>query len=70
MRTIGNSSQAFAYAIRQYNPKYIFIISNQGGIEKGCVDESKFIDKMQNILAEMRKWGDYIISQLLQIERP
>lgn len=50
------------YAIRQYNPKYIFIISNQGGIEKGYVDESKFIDKMQNILAEMRKWGDYIIA--------
>lgn len=50
------------YAIRQYNPKYIFIISNQGGIEKGFVDESKFIDKMQNILAEMRKWGDYIIA--------
>ena len=29
-------------AIQEYNPKYIFIISNQGGIEKGFVDERKF----------------------------
>ena len=50
------------YAIRQYNPKYIFIISNQGGIEKGFVDEGKFIKKIQAIRDEMETWGDYIIA--------
>lgn len=50
------------YAIRSYNPKYIFIISNQAGIAKGFVDESKFIAKMNAIMNEMRKWGDFIVS--------
>lgn len=50
------------YAIRSYNPKYIFIISNQGGIEKGFVDEGKFIAKMNAIMDEMRAWGDFIVS--------
>lgn len=49
------------YAIRQYNPKYIFIISNQGGIEKGFVDEKKFIAKMKVIVSEIRTWGNYIV---------
>lgn len=49
------------YAIRQYNPSCIFIISNQGGIEKGFVDEKKFIAKMQAIVSEMRKWGDFVV---------
>lgn len=49
-------------AISRYNPMYIFIISNQGGIEKGYVDESKFIDKMQTIVAQIRTWGNYIVA--------
>jgi DNA 3'-phosphatase len=49
-------------AIQEYNPKYIFIISNQGGIEKGFVDEGKFIKKIQAIRDEMETWGDYIIA--------
>lgn len=50
------------YAIRSYNPKYIFIISNQGGIEKGFVDRGKFIAKMNDIMNEIRKWGDFVVS--------
>lgn len=36
-------------AIRRYNPDYLFIITNQGGIEKGFVDEEKFKCKIKNI---------------------
>lgn len=49
------------YAIRQYNPKYIFIISNQGGIEKGFVKEDEFYAKFRKIINEMRTWGDFIV---------
>lgn len=49
-------------AIQEYNPKYIFIISNQGGIEKGFVNEGKFIKKIQAISDEMETWGDYTIA--------
>ena len=48
-------------AIQEYNPKYIFIISNQGGIEKGFVDEKEFFSKFRKIINEMRTWGDYIV---------
>ena len=36
-------------AIRNYNPDYLFIITNQGGIEKGFIDEEKFKCKIKNI---------------------
>ena len=49
-------------AIQEYNPRYIFIISNQGGIEKGFVNEKDFIKKLNTIMAEMREWGDYIVA--------
>lgn len=49
-------------AIQEYNPKYIFIISNQGGIEKGFVDEGKFIQKLRVIRDEIETWGDYIVA--------
>ena len=48
-------------AILGYNPRYIFIISNQGGIEKGYVDEKKFVAKLHYIMAEIRTWGDFIV---------
>lgn len=48
-------------AIQEYNPKYIFIISNQGGIEKGFVDEREFYPKFRRIIDEIRTWGDYIV---------
>lgn len=49
------------YAIQKYDPDYIFIISNQGGIEKGFVDEQKFMAKFRKIMEEMRTWGDFIV---------
>ena len=48
-------------AIQEYNPKYILIVSNQGGIEKGYVDEHKFFGKLCDIRDKMENWGDYII---------
>lgn len=36
-------------AIRNYNPDYLFIITNQGGIEKGFIDEEKFKFKIKNV---------------------
>lgn len=48
-------------AIQKYNPKYIFIISNQGGIEKGYVDERRFSTKLRTIIKEIRNWGDFIV---------
>ena len=44
-------------AIIAYKPKCIFIVTNQGGIEKGFVDEKDFIRKMNLICDEMRSWG-------------
>lgn len=49
------------YAIQKYDPDYIFIISNQGGIEKGFVNEQKFVAKFHKIMEEMRTWGDFIV---------
>lgn len=48
-------------AIQEYNPRYIFIISNQGGIEKGYVKEVDFIKKLNTIKDEIRSWGDFIV---------
>lgn len=48
-------------AIQKYNPKYIFIISNQGGIEKGYVDDGKFYQKLRTIIATIRTWGNFIV---------
>lgn len=36
-------------AIKKLAPEYVFIVTNQGGIEKGFVDEENFIDKMKYI---------------------
>lgn len=48
-------------AIQEYNPKYVFIVTNQGGIEKGFVDEGKFATKLRVVKDEIRSWGDYIV---------
>lgn len=48
-------------AIQEYDPMYIFIVFNQGGIEKGFVDEKEFIHKMRTIVEEIKGWGDYIV---------
>lgn len=36
-------------SIRQYNPDYLFIITNQGGIEKGFIKEEDFKFKIKFI---------------------
>ena len=51
-------------AIQEYNPKYIFIISNQGGIEKGFVNENKFIAKMAAIVNEIKTWGNFVVDYI------
>lgn len=48
-------------AIQEYNPKYIFIISNQGGIEKGLVNEEKFREKISLIMKIIETWGDFVV---------
>lgn len=40
-------------AINNYMPDYVFIISNQGGIEKGFILESDFEHKIEHIVAEI-----------------
>lgn len=52
-------------AIQEYNPRYIFIISNQGGIVGGFVDEIKFLAKLDTIMDEIRTWGDFCRWHLL-----
>lgn len=48
-------------AIQNYNPRYIFIVTNQGGIEKGYVGESSFFQKFKTIIENIRTWGDYVV---------
>lgn len=48
-------------AIQKYDPATILIVTNQGGIEKGFVDERKFFDKMCDIRDEMQTWGTFRI---------
>ena len=44
--------------IRALHPKYVFIVSNQGGIEKGYVDRSNFIAKSEYITRAIREYCD------------
>ena len=46
-------------AIQNYNPRYIFIVTNQGGIEKGYVNEARFCLKLKTIMEDIRTWGDF-----------
>ena len=43
-------------AIRKYAPNYLFIVTNQGGIANGFVKEEDFIEKIDNIIVEFRKF--------------
>ena len=45
-------------AIKKLNPEYIFIMSNQGGIESGFVDEYDFKDKIGYIACAIREYCD------------
>lgn len=45
-------------AVQKYNPKYLFIVTNQGGIEKGYVKELELIYKLTIIRERIRfTWG-------------
>lgn len=35
--------------IKELNPEYVFIVSNQGGIESGFINENHFADKCQYV---------------------
>ena len=48
-------------AIQNYRPKYIFIVTNQGGIEKGYVNELLFRRKLSYIKIAISTWGDFVI---------
>ena len=41
-------------AIREYRPTHLFIVSNQGGIEKGFISQEDFAQKMQEIVRDLR----------------
>ena len=43
-------------AIKKINPKYILIVSNQGGIEKGFVNERNFQCKMEYICRSIKEY--------------
>ena len=42
-------------AIKKLNPEGLYIVSNQGGIEKGYFSEESFENKMINIINSLRK---------------
>lgn len=45
-------------AIKKINPEYIFIVSNQGGIENGFVSEHDFRAKLEYITRSIREYCD------------
>ena len=45
-------------AIKKLNPRYIFIVSNQGGIENGFVDGQKFNTKLLYIVKAIGEYCD------------
>lgn len=42
--------------IKELNPDYIFIVTNQGGIEKGFVNKEHFLSKMYYILKSIKEY--------------
>lgn len=48
-------------AIQNYGPKFIFIITNQGGIEKGYVNELLFRRKLLCIKTAISTWGSFVV---------
>ena len=44
--------------IKGLNPKYVFIISNQGGIESGFINEKHFCDKCQYVCDIIKEYCD------------
>lgn len=46
-------------AIKKLNPEYVFIVSNQGGIEKGFVNKRNFEFKMEYIIRSIKEYLGY-----------
>ena len=44
--------------IKELKPKFLFIVSNQGGIEKGSVDDSHFRAKLRFIVHSIEEYCD------------
>ena len=42
--------------IKSLHPKYVFIVSNQGGIESGLVDEDNFRVKLDYVIIAIREY--------------
>lgn len=42
--------------IKELNPDYIFIVSNQGGIEKNLIEEDHFCDKINYIITSLKEY--------------
>ena len=45
--------------IKQLSPKWVFIVSNQGGIQSGYVDKKHFSVKMQYLQASLKEYLGY-----------
>lgn len=45
-------------AIKKLNPEYIFVVSNQGGIERGFVDRGHFTTKLNYICKSIEEYCD------------
>ena len=43
-------------AIKKLHPKYVFIVSNQGGIENGFVNRANFSNKLDYICASIEEY--------------
>ena len=46
--------------IKEINPKYLLIVSNQGGIESGFVDEYNFCVKLDYVERSIREYCDCV----------
>lgn len=44
-------------AIKKYSPDFLFIVTNQGGIENGHISYDDFISKMSKIVKEIRSYN-------------
>ena len=42
--------------IKKLNPDYILVVSNQGGIEKGFVDEAHFLTKIDYLVSSIKEY--------------
>ena len=64
------------HAIKKLNLDYIFIISNQGGIEKGFVNRAHFINKLDYICSSIEEYCNcscdamYCMTNQIQTENP